>query len=928
MRRFFFFGSSTPNEGNGNGTPGEDGKVKHKNKKILEEGEGNANSSSRSDDHGARISRSRSRRGKLNSEEPSNPMQLRRCMSFSSAATNNCLKERSFSFSGDVPGSFYDESDAPHHAENVNHYAWSPERHPVFREHSIKVPKAHPVLETDSPRSRCYSCSTGHSPPTSPVALRCRSTRLGSLLNKNEVLDRYIEGEQEAAIQNEKRKQNSPTRSVVSSSRRPPRPQYAVPSFQKSMKENLETYPNVDANDAYLHQLSQECTSDSCKNTTMSNLSKNHANVLDDFGRFPHVEDYKSESFPSVEDIYEDFQDVQPSNVIQDAPQYFHDNDMDFALEGQETDDKLLQRAKEVEERFIAPSGDSYELNVSRYKRLSPNEMFQLLQCLTEDRRQLADELSSQIKARLTERFDAKEHYKQSMKELNIRSRKLEKEKTEVQSALEREIDRRSNDWSARLLRFQSEEERLRERVRELAEKNVSFQRELTSLEANRVDASDKIASLEMQNVKLTNELEKVKTDHNNLHNSSIELHDQFTKAAEEKDHIRGFLKDKEGDNKALHQVVARLQAVCNEQEKTIAGLRQGFSAELDKESAGCSSERNNRMRMELIRLTGVEQKLRGEVQSRRLEVESLRQENITLLNRLQSTEIGSSFSSIRLGQELQARVDNLQTQGLSLLDKSSQLCTKLLDLVKCRRHENEHGSDIDALDYTLELQSIKGGTENLKRSLRAANAVLAEQQNLKEKSGEAAVGGNSPRKQKDELYMVDSELKLKEEALLNRVLKEALLSKEFDIEQLQSDMASLLRIQDVMRNEVQRVQDELSCITHKAKHMELQGSKKDESINQIQQDFQESAKELSSLRGQLKIVTDERDLSWQEAKQLRKATSAMQSEMALLKKKIESLEEDILVKEGQISILQDNIYKPPLDFICSPTTMKQFGME
>ena len=48
-------------------------------------------------------------------------------------------------------------------------------------------------------------------------------------------------------------------------------------------------------------------------------------------------------------------------------------------------------------------------------------------------------------------------------------------------------------------------------------------------------------------------------------------------------------------------------------------------------------------------------------------------------------------------------------------------------------------------------------------------------------------------------------------------------MSKELDIEQLRSDVASLLRIQDVMRNEVQRVQDELSCITHKAKHLELQ---------------------------------------------------------------------------------------------------------
>ncbi|CAM0907566.1 unnamed protein product [Alopecurus aequalis] len=929
MRRFFFFGSSTANEGSGNGTPGEDGKSKNRNKKALQEGgEGDADSSSRSDDRGSRISRSRSRHGKLNNEEPPNPRQLRRCMSFSSAATNNCLKERSFSFSGGVPGSFYDESDAPHHAEDVNHYAWSPERHPVLREHSIKVPKAHSVLETDSPRSRCYSCSTGHSPPTSPVALRCRSSRLGNLLKKNEVLDRYIEGEQEAAIQNEKQRQNSPTRSVGSNSRRPPRPHYTVPSFKKSTKESLETYPNVNANDAYLHQLAQERANDSYNNTTLSKATLSHASVLDDFGRLPQVDDYKSESFPSVEDIYEDFQDLQPSNVIQDTHQYYHDNDMDFALEGQETDDKLLQRAKEVEERLIALSGDSYELNMSKYKRLSSNEVFQLLQCLTEDKRQLADELSSQIKARLTDRFNAKEQYKQSMKELNIRTRKLEKEKTEIQSALEREIDRRSNDWSARLSRFQSEEERLRERVRELAEKNVSFQRELTSLEANRVDASEKVGSLEMQNIKLTDELEKVRNEHNNLHNSSVELHARFTEVSEEKNHIRGFLKDKEGANKALHQVVARLQTVCSEQEKTIAGLRQGFSAELDKESAGCGSERKTRMRMELIRLTGVEQNLRGEVQSRRLEVESLRQENIALLNRLQSTENGSSFSSIRLGQELQARVDNLQIQGLSLLDKTSQLCTKLLDLVKCRRHENEHDRDIDALDYTLEFQSIKGGIENLKRSLRATNAVLAEKQNWKEKSGEAAVGGSSPREQKDELYLVDSEVKLKEEALLNRVLKEALLSKELDIEQLQSDVASLLRIQDVMRNEVQRVQDELSCITHKAKHMELQGSRKDESISQIQQDFQESAKELSALRGQLKIVTDERDLSWQEAKQLRKTTSVMQNEMASLKKKIESLEEDILVKEGQISILQDNIYKPPLDFICSPATMKQFGME
>ena len=68
-----------------------------------------------------------------------------------------------------------------------------------------------------------------------------------------------------------------------------------------------------------------------------------------------------------------------------------------------------------------------------------------------------------------------------------------------------------------------------------------------------------------------------------------------------------------------------------------------------------------------------------------------------------------------------------------------------------------------------------------------------------------------------------DFELKLKEEAMLSGVLKEAVLSKELDIEQLEADLASSLRIQDILRNEIQRVQDELSCITHKAKQLELQ---------------------------------------------------------------------------------------------------------
>jgi hypothetical protein len=48
-------------------------------------------------------------------------------------------------------------------------------------------------------------------------------------------------------------------------------------------------------------------------------------------------------------------------------------------------------------------------------------------------------------------------------------------------------------------------------------------------------------------------------------------------------------------------------------------------------------------------------------------------------------------------------------------------------------------------------------------------------------------------------------------------------LSRELDTEQLQADVASFVRIQVAMQNEIRRAQDELCCVTHKFKHFELQ---------------------------------------------------------------------------------------------------------
>ncbi|TVU47239.1 hypothetical protein EJB05_06832 [Eragrostis curvula] len=934
MRRFFPFRSSTSNARNVKEAPANDARNENQ---VDDGGDSGASQSA-----GTRSFRSRRQHGASRNEEPSHP-QLRRCLSFTSSAIDRSLDERIMSFSRDIPCSMSNDSDAPGHIGEAECDTWSPERHPSGREYTVKIPKSHGFQETDSPRSRCYSCSTGHSPVSSPVALKCRPARLTNLLNKNEVLDVYIDGEQEVTRLNEKHQQKPPIRSTAPylGRGRPPRPHSTAPSSPKSCKEIME---DSNTDDVWHSQFPQERAKGICKVASVCYEGDNDPGLFEASSEnLSHFGQRKSQSMTTAEDIYENLQDVRPpcfyntslDPVSSTTSRYFaadachhdefhgfHDNNLE-----QDSDEKLLQRAKEVDACLMVPPAEISELNALRDKRLNSTEMMQVIQGLTEDRKQLASELSSQIKARLAERFAAKEQYRRSKLELDTRTRRLEKEKTDIQSTLERELDRRSNDWSVKLDKFQSEEQRLRERVRELAEQNVSFQREITMLESNKVSASNRLTVLELQNEQLNSELQKVKNDHDNLQKSWTELHDNFVKAAEERDQIRKFLKEKEEDNKALHKVIAGLHSVSNEQGKTITGLRQGFSAESDKRLAGSS---DNRLQMELIRLTGVEQKLRTEIQSCNLEVASLRQENTALLNRIQKSENRSSFSSIRLDQELHIRVDTLQTQGLSLLDDTSQLCAKLLEFIKSKGSEDSGSVDaFAAIEYNLKHQSMKGRIENVKQSLRTMKSLLSEKQD--EEIGQGA--GDSVLRQEN-LTGDEFDMRLREEAMISRVLKERLLSRELDIEQLQSDLAASIRIQDCMQNEIQRVQDELRCITHKSKHLEVQVLKKDEIISQIEQEYQESAKELTSLRCTLKTASDERDVLWQESKQLRNTVSALQNDVASLNQRIKALNEDIQVKEseillreGEISILRDSIDRP-FDYICSPRSMKQFNME
>ncbi|KAF3655107.1 putative serine/arginine-rich splicing factor RS2Z32-like isoform 1 [Capsicum annuum] len=127
-----------------------------------------------------------------------------------------------------------------------------------------------------------------------------------------------------------------------------------------------------------------------------------------------------------------------------------------------------------------SPHGHSKKVHPKKSGRdssrdLSVPVLIRTIRRLTKKKVQMASEVSSMLRNQVTERASTKEEASILQAELNSWTRRLETEKNEL---LEKELDRRSSDWSLKLKKYQIEQHRLHERARELAEKNVSLQRE------------------------------------------------------------------------------------------------------------------------------------------------------------------------------------------------------------------------------------------------------------------------------------------------------------------------------------------------------------------------------------------------------------------------------------------------------------------
>ncbi|XP_050211129.1 uncharacterized protein LOC126661343 [Mercurialis annua] len=744
----------------------------------------------------------------------------------------------------------------------------------------------------------------------------------------SKVLDRYIDGEQQ--LERSEPKSNTHQRNFAgsgnTSGRLPPRVQYTAPaSPMDGVKDKPRSHSFRDAKGTQLNFYSESIDNgfghDSPRRLAkdvIERLSQTHSS------RKSSLREYNYDAPITIEDVYCGSMNKGFNSFI-DVP-FRESYSLEEPLKSSQTenavDAELKRRSKEAEERVLLLSEEIEQEYLLQDSRFDVSSLIQTIRNLSEDKLSLAIEVSGLLVSRVADRDTFKEEVQLAKSELESQTRRLEKEKNELQSVLEKELDRRSSDWSSKLEKYQSEEQRLRERVRELAEQNVSLQREVSS-----------ISEREQQLQRLNSTVEELSKENHDLRENFCELQNKHAVVEDDLNCIKRNFKDKDKECKELQKSTARLLRTCNEQGKSIEGLREAFSEDFEKKQSFDKFDKHMmKLQMEQMRLTGVELALRREVDSHRIEIDSLRQENIILLSRLKGKgeEIGAL--TFKLDKEIWTRTCCLQNQGLTMLKESTILCSKLLEIIRrdtSQQMETKQGMELGRsgldgqflVEADMKTQSLKRGIENFARSLQTISSLQ------QEKSSPGALkfelpctNGDGPSLLNDQTLEDSLRCELKAETLLTSLLREKLYSKECEVEQLQAELAAAVRGNEILRSEIQNAMDNLSCAGHKLKDFELQMQKKDESIIRLENDLQESLKELTVIRSILPKVSEERDSMWEELKRYNEKNMLLNSEVNSLKKKIDTLDEDILLKEGEITILKDTLRSNrTFDLLASP---------
>ncbi|RVW20500.1 hypothetical protein CK203_106595 [Vitis vinifera] len=509
MKKLFFFRSSAPNSGNSNAVP-----QPATDKQVYWENPSETGMNSDKVENSYRNPKGLFSKAQKHTSESqsSGPSALRRSRSFSSPAFHGGgLEPRNWSCLSDQSRSPSSNTSVQPHSSRRR----TPERQSKGKQFEAEVMRNAHGLERPG--------SAGSSRAGNDFS---ESSSFCSSNVSGKVLDRFIDGEQQQEMSRLKNSysQKNHAGNGNGGGRRPPRVQYTAPtSPTDSMKENPRSCLFGETVGTRLYFSSRDWAENGFGHESPRKLAKN---VIERLSQ-SHVlhktssTDYDSDIPITIEDIYGESLNGCPGSNSDGVAQKVYPLDGPYeAIDGydgknfsgshkqnnfladncgcwnhaetkDDMDVELHRASKEAEERVALLSEELEQESFLRDGGFGLPALIQTIRDLTEERMNLALEVSSLLQHRIAERAAAKEELKVAKAELDARTRRLEREKNELQSGLEKELDRRSSDWSFKLEKYQSEEQRLRDRVRSLQSRMFHFKEKSLPLMRGKQRAED-----------------------------------------------------------------------------------------------------------------------------------------------------------------------------------------------------------------------------------------------------------------------------------------------------------------------------------------------------------------------------------------------------------------------------------------------------
>ncbi|KAH7441919.1 hypothetical protein KP509_03G062200 [Ceratopteris richardii] len=490
---------------------------------------------------------------------------------------------------------------------------------------------------------------------------------------------------------------------------------------------------------------------------------------------------------------------------------------------------------------------------------------------LVDENRDLALEMAVELRARLSERSNAEQTLKRVRLDLQNKIKSMEREIEEMKARLQEQVEESEVEWASKYEKVKAKEKRLGERLKQVLEEKFELQREVSLLTQKKNVLVEELRECQES----TNSFKEKAEDSTREVTRLRRLLEEATSRSNDKDEkasgrqplmasdsegwrkdgakvtIRRY-RDKERELMESQRAVGKLQKICREQEKTIAGLR--FAVTEQTNATGERGEFFVKLQRELVRLTGVEQGLRTEVEGFKAQALAAKRENANLREK-----VGIMVKKLdNLDRELEQEDNAFVCRGNNGSIISVEPDEEVGAAATVRVEELESPENGDVRHESFSNQQIIRSSESLNHSM----AIVP----LKAK--EAAVVHDP----------IISELELCYE------------EKE-ELEMLRGVVQKLSQTRVRLQEEACNLHNALSLTNRRVQELELQLENKEGELGDMQ-------KQLSRVRGQRENLQKEADFMGREA--IRLTTQVDQ-----LQRRLEQLDEDVMVKDGQLCILR-----------------------